>query len=261
MNYLGEFSFYIYFLTVLKSWAFIFLKFFIPVGFAVNYIFPVPNSFGDPYVIAAVLLVCLYVVLFCCYYHDKTVRFGLIWFGLAWLPTSNLWPFAYFAADRYFYFPAVGVLIVLAGLFKKYCVGGSQKKAITACLVLLLLAFLTIRQTGVWRNDYTLWLQSYAVNPTSVQAIVQVGYHDHYRKGDRIGAERMFFDAMKVNPRDPMPSYYMAHINHLAEEIPSACKHYLEFMEKYASFPDGRYTKIWRSAQKNINALECSQRD
>ena len=54
---LASFSFYSYALMVLKSFVFMFLKLIIPVGLSMEYIYSVPGSVFDPWVIAALLLI------------------------------------------------------------------------------------------------------------------------------------------------------------------------------------------------------------
>lgn len=258
MNYVDGFSYGIYFLTLLKSWAFIFARYFFPVGLAVNYVFPVPLNIFDPWVLLAIALLAFYAVLlvfgFC---RDRVLFFGLVWFGLAWLPTSNLWPFAYLAADRYAYFPLAGLLIVVAALVARSRGYSPQISGAFLCTVILVFSLLTGRQILCWRDNPTLWRHSLAVNPQSAQATVLVGYYDHYLKGDFARALQIYDAASQINPLDPMPASYRAVLHANLGDDPEACRSYREVVHKGALFPDSRYGGLRRTAIKRIKQLNC----
>lgn len=103
--------------------------------------------------------------------------FGLIFFFVAILPVSNLLiPIGAVMAERFLYFPLVGVTLALA-----FCLGTAQKK-VTGWIVLILGLVIIhhMIKTGLrnldWKNDTTLWSAALKVYPGSFLTHAQYGF-------------------------------------------------------------------------------------
>lgn len=93
-----------------------------------------------------------------------------------------------YAADRYTYLPAVGLMVLLAGGFRRLWGMGRGGAAVGAGLAVALVAawgVLSVRQVGVWRSNETLWVHAAAVTPESSIArngcgwvLLQAGRYD-----------------------------------------------------------------------------------
>lgn len=165
-----------YYRMVLKSILFMFSKIFYPVDLAVEYLYDVPSGWLTPWVIVAVLAIFLYIVLIVwSWCKQKNLFIVLLWVPLLYVPTSNLYPLSYFAADRYLYAPSLGLFAVvvygLAALLRK------QKTAYYAVifLIVLSLSVLTVKQTLVWKDSESLWTNALNVSPTSVSVLTNYG--------------------------------------------------------------------------------------
>lgn len=175
-----------YFAMVLKSWGFMLGKFIWPASLSMEYTFAVPSSLTDPLVLLAIAgSVALLLALGITYRRSSAAFFGLAWFAVFWIPTSNLFGyFAYFAADRYLYAPSAGLDIcaaVAAGaLIRKRPYAGA---AVVTVLVAIL-SLLTLRQCRTWKDDLTFYRHMQSVNPRSVTAAV--GLANAYRERGRI---------------------------------------------------------------------------
>jgi Tfp pilus assembly protein PilF len=90
-----------------------------------------------------------------------------------------------YVADHHTYLATLGLaLLAAAGLAR---LGGSQGRA-TGAAVVLLLAALSWRQTGVWRDSVTLWTHTLSGSPQSVVA--------HNNLGEALAAANRFQEAI-----------------------------------------------------------------
>lgn len=160
---------------LLKSWVFMGSRLVWPSPLAIEYHYPVPHSFFDSWVLAGAGLVTAFAVLLLVTWRlDRRYFFGLAWFGLFWLPTSNLWPLTYFAADRYFYMPALGLFLCVALLIEAVPVPLWRRRTVLVLLVAPL-ALLSWQQVRYWHNDETLYLHALEVSPRSAFVCNELG--------------------------------------------------------------------------------------
>lgn len=128
--------------------------------------------------------------------------FGFSWILAFLLPVLGFIPFAYQAisttADHYMYLSMVGVSLWFSyGLVR---IRLSQMNVIAA-LILILFAARASARAWIWKNDlsfYTAWRED---NPTSHKGwsgLAELAY----LQGNFVEAERMFREALKLNPND-----------------------------------------------------------
>jgi hypothetical protein len=125
-----------------------------------------------------------------------------IWFLLlAILPVSGIISFIYqhhsVVADRYVYFGMAGLGLLVAYLWEK---GNSFRFIRYSFIVwLLILATISFRQVGVWKDEHTLWQTSLQVNPDQWAANYNLGVH--YMKQQQVTkAIEHYTAALKANP-------------------------------------------------------------
>lgn len=225
-----------YCLLVLKSWTFMFLKLLAPVNLAAEYLFAVPEWWGDPWVLSTLGICLLYgASLFLVRSRAPLVFLALVWAGALWLPTSNLWPFSYFAADRYLYAPSVGFFLVFAALLKARLARiPSARIALLAALVVVL-SLLTWRQNGVWHSRMTLWGQAVKVNPESTTALNNLG--SVYKQRGELQKALEYYKRAADNFNDPMPYFNLGEVY---EELGNRDKA-LFYYRNFLAFNDPRY--------------------
>lgn len=236
---LTSFSVYAYILMVLKSCAFMFSKLVYPVNLSMEYIYSVPESLFDPWVLSALLL-----ILFCCAIAvrwkntDSLLAFLLIFSVILWLPTSNIfWHFSYFAADRYMYAPTSG-LCMLAALFsgKLFC---SRRKLYIVgwgC-ILLLCSYLTVKQTAFWRNEMSLYNHMLEVSPRSLEAMVGLSYA-YYSKDDFTSAASYARKALERDHTDFRPYLILGKISFINKKMDEALDFIQESRKKNPQSPE-----------------------
>ncbi len=228
-----------YFLLMFKSWGFMFCRLVFPFDLGPEYVFPAPRGWGDPWVAATLAGVGAYLVALLLSLRRKpVVFFALSWLGLFWLPTSNLWPLAYFAADRYLYTPSVGFCLLVAlllGSFRRVptVVGGGL-----AFVLVAFLAVLTWQQNGVWRSNETLWTQAARVNPESTTALNNLGMV--YMQQKEWGRALEPLQKAAANFNDPMPYYNLGQVYENQGDLEKAVANYRLFL----AFNDPQYRQL-----------------
>ncbi|OGR31736.1 MAG: hypothetical protein A2005_03345 [Desulfuromonadales bacterium GWC2_61_20] len=191
---------------VLKSTAFMVSRLVWPTPLAVEYNYPVPHSFFDPWVMAGAALFSTFCgLLVIVWRQDRRYFFGLAWFAILWLPTSNLWPLAYFAADRYFYTPALGLFFCAALLVASIPGTAGRRRGVLALLIVPLV-LLSWQQVRIWDNDETLYLHALEVSPKSAYVCNELG-----KLYDKRGEFQRAFDyysrGQQNNPREASIPY------------------------------------------------------
>ena len=91
----------------------------------------------------------------------SSAAFGLVWFVGALVPFLGVSGFGYHAfADRFTYIPAMGLSVALVQTLGR-CQGWTRLAALACCACL---AFLSARQTSLWKDDGTIWAQTLEVD-------------------------------------------------------------------------------------------------
>ncbi len=194
-----------YFLTVCKSWGFMLRRLFAPSDLAIEYAFAIPRSLFDPWVMFALAgIFCSGLLLWVARKRCPLLFFGLAWSGLFWLPVSNLWPSAYFAADRYLYAPSVGFCLGAAWLLHRF--GGRRLAIGLSGAMLVGLMTLTWQQNLVWQSQFSLYSQAVKVSPQSPYALNNLGVY-LWKRGERQKALTVIEKAAQN------PFYYEAQVN------------------------------------------------
>jgi tetratricopeptide (TPR) repeat protein len=159
---------------------------------------------------------------------------GLLWYGLAWAPTSNLAALFNPAAERYAYLPDIGLAMLLgmgaSALAERIAAVqpprqglrrlGEDASALGATVLLVALGALTFQQARLWKDPATLWSHALALEPSSVPARNSLAYLEWTdgqkakSRGDREAAEahlkkafRLFREALEINPNDKQVLY------------------------------------------------------
>lgn len=199
----GSFTAEDYYLTVFKSWAFMASKLVWPIELSMEYTFPTPKGWLDPWVLIGLSVAVALILLFCqARGRSEPVYLSLGWLLVFWLPTSNLLGhLAYFAADRYWYTPLVGVCLLLSYGLWRLCRDNEAAYLAMICLLVIPLALLTWQQQKVWRDAESLHTHILRVSPMSLEALIGKGL-SAMESGDADEAERFFRQAAMRSPTD-----------------------------------------------------------
>jgi len=218
-----------YFLMVLKSLTFMVGKLLWPLALAPEYVYPAPSGWFDPWVLGALAILGIYGMLL---WRARRLWppffFALLWIGLFWLPTANLWPLSYFAADRYLYTPTLGLALMTALVVERWCPPKNYLPAQVMAMGLLACCLLTWQQNRVWATPLSLWTQAVRVAPESTSALNNLG--GAYLELGQLERSLEFFHKAAANFDNPMPWYNLGRVYEQLGDRDKAIFHYRSFL-------------------------------
>jgi len=113
--------------------------------------------------------------------HERSRRmaaFGILWYWIAFIPTSNLVPTSIKMADRYEFVPSVGAVLALLALGAAFF-PRERRRQMAACVALAIIAggytVWSYRRTRVWRGDLSLWTIAAQTHPDNYFALTSLG--------------------------------------------------------------------------------------
>lgn len=189
-----------------------------PSGLTSNYHVAEPLTLGDPMVLAGVIgVVALAVIVALSLRWTRAGLVGVLFFVLAILPTLGVVRYSWVVvSDKYVYFPAIGLLLLLAaGLASLWgseaAAAASRGRRIGIVAIVLLLTGLEGMKSREyltrWSDDETLFRHMTALAPGSPRAHDLLG-KVLLREGRSEEAERELELAIEIDP-----SYASAHAN------------------------------------------------
>ena len=228
-NYFEAVDFSVYLRMLLKSWTFLLTKLIWPVGLSLEYTFPVPTSWLDPWVLAGLILVtALGLVLVWSARRRSPVFFWLVMAIVFFLPVANLVPLAYLAADRYLYAPWAALAMLVGWLFSRIP-GEPRRNLLALAPVCVLLAILTWQQNRVWFSEQTLWEQAVKVSPESSFVQNNLG-NIQYLQGNVAKAFEHYLRAAELNPLNATAQFNLGMIWENRGNLALALDYYRKFL-------------------------------
>ena len=136
---------------------------------------------------------------------NKLISFALFFFLILFLPVSNIIPVVYPLAWRYMYLPSFAFFLILvhplSHIKKRY-----SFYFLVSCLAIFYI-LINIKETRVWRNEFTLWNYVIKHNSESFTGYNNLGLV-YQKTGDFKHAEKLFLKAIEVKP-----DYGRAYVN------------------------------------------------
>ena len=146
-----------------------------PMNLAVYYWRVTPKSFLEPGVLLGAIALGLTCLLLWRLRRRKRILFGLVWFGLALGPSSQVLTHHIHRADRFLYLPLVGLTVAVAMGLRPLGQVLSARTAVAGVvtaggLILLLLGVRSGDQLQTWRDSLTMWEHCVEVSPDNAFA-------------------------------------------------------------------------------------------
>ncbi len=186
--------------NALVSYAMYLQKLFVPINLAVFY--PHPGTWGQSEVMySSVILVVISVLVLSLWRSRPWLTVGWLLFLGMLVPVIGLVQVGMQSmADRYMYFPAVGIFIMIAWSIPnpQDMFGRASVTALTSLCVLALAITATV-QASCWKDSRALFLQAIAVNPNNFMAHQNLG-NDLEVKGEIAKAMEHYQRAAKLRP-------------------------------------------------------------
>ena len=214
-------------------------KTFWPVDLAVFY--PYEHSFPIWQILSASLIL-LGVSIVVVYFAKRTPFFaiGWLWYLSTLFPVIGLLQAgAQAMADRYTYFPSIGIAIIVAWGIVYLLPKEKMRKIIIfpAAIILAALTFLTWQQCGYWNNSIELFNHTLQVTKDNYLAQTNLGVAlDAKGKNDQALAH--YLSALKINPHYDKAHYNLAMVFKEQGNIEASLKHFQETLLINPNFPD-----------------------
>lgn len=148
------------FFTMLTVMCHYFKLLFFPVGLSLRYDVSIHGEV-DGYVAAAALVMAgVMAAGYYLFWNRRELFFWYACFFVGLLPVAQIIPIVTLINDRYLYAPLIGGAPFVAGAVASFSAGAPQYKrwlVLFGCVLLMLLAVMTIRRQAVWENSLTMW--------------------------------------------------------------------------------------------------------
>ena len=196
-------------------------KVLVPVKLSAEYETPVPTSFADLHVIAGFVIAAFVAWTIWRFRRRADVVFGVGVFVLGLVPVMNVIPIGEVSAERFLYFPSLGVALLLGGVFASALAakcpvlqprdlsraygGWRVSKPLAGYLVTVLVAVLlafavkTIDRNHDWKNERILFAKTAEQEPTNPHPHAAIA-DAAYRNGDIATAVGEYQKALKLKP-------------------------------------------------------------
>ncbi len=137
--------------------------------------------------------------------------FGVVWFLVAYLPTSNIVELNATVAEHWLYLPSVGFLLFLAGCALEF--RGRFAPQILSLIVVVAVAALGVRSTlrsCNWRSNEEFARQTIGAGGLTIRVALLLG-QVYSNRGDYAEAEKILRKAIKLCPEYPIARNNLAH--------------------------------------------------
>jgi tetratricopeptide (TPR) repeat protein len=231
VRHLGEYSMLSRLENATVSYATYLAKTVWPLRLAVYYPHPGEHLAVVTVVASAAILAALTVVAVALRRRAPYVLVGWLWFLGCLVPVIGLIQVSTQAyADRYAYFPQIGVLLALCWGVADLAVH-RQRLAVALCgAAALTLVVLTWNQLRSWKDSVALWSQAVRVTGPNDRALVSLGTA-YEEQGQAAAAVRCYRDALQCDPNSTLAHFNLGamaarqgRLTEAAYEFGEACR-------------------------------------
>ena len=125
--------------------------------------------------------------------------FGVAWFFVAYLPTSNLFELNATVAEHWLYLPSVGFLIFAVGCWLELSNRARRMATAFACLACLGLGARSFIRSADWISAETFYQRTIAAGGKNLRVAMNLG-QVYSSKGEYAKAETLFRRILEINP-------------------------------------------------------------
>jgi Tfp pilus assembly protein PilF len=138
------------------------------------------------------------------YRRERRITFGLVFFAAAFSLTSNLVPLNATFAERWLYWPIVGLAIAFAAGLEyagDIVPHATEAVVVAGWMGVGVFSVMTITQNRVWRNDRTLFETAIARGANTARPHVSLAAY-YMKTGDFTQARQQLDDTLRRQPHD-----------------------------------------------------------
>jgi Tfp pilus assembly protein PilF len=197
-------------------------KVLLPLRLAAEYDAPIPQSFANVHVIGGLVAAALVVWMVWRFHRRADVVLGAAVFVLGLGPVLNIIPIGEVSAERFLYFPSLGVALILGGLVasalrKRHASlrmpssvvrWGPSRSTAGMIVVIALIAFVAagarvFARNADWRDEGVLFAKNVQQDPGNPRAQANMA-RVAQRAGDVRGAIAAYEKSLEINPDYPV---------------------------------------------------------
>lgn len=168
---------------------------FYPSKLAISQHFVIKNPSIDNFLLPLGLLILIFLSLTILIFktRNKLILLGLVWLIISFAPVLNIVPLDMTVAERWFYFPFIGFLLVLTSLLTQIPDLKIKKVIIALLLIALIpLSVRTIIRNQDWKDGLTLYAHDEIINENSFDLENNLGVE--LFRADRIDEAKTHFE-------------------------------------------------------------------
>lgn len=243
-----------YLVTQPFVWLHYIRLFFVPLGLTADTDWTLLVHWYDTRFFAGLVVLMFLALLVWTYYQmpaGRPVAYGIVWFGLALLPSSSIFPLAEVANEHRIFFPYIGLsLAVVWGLAlhtHRWLATRPRLRPVVLpaawVMALLLLgghAVGTSQRNTVWRSAETLWRDVVEKSPANGRAWMNYGL-TQMAQGKYAEAKRLFEHAQRHAPNYTYLETNLGIVTDRLGEPAVAEQHFRRALHLQPDFADGRY--------------------
>lgn len=175
-----------------------------PQGLHMEYGDKIFNFASAPVIFGAVILVILLYEAFRSRTSNSMVTFAFLWFLIALLPVSNLYPIGAYMAEHWLYFPSIGIFLAVA-VYMRSLYNTKYLKVAVAIIVAMLIggySYATVKQNLYWREPVDFYKMTLKYAPDSIRANndLAIAYEKIGKHDEAIG---IYNRMLKQDPNHP----------------------------------------------------------
>lgn len=205
--------------------------------------------FTDPKVLTGLVIFVIMIYFALIRRKNLLISFGILWFLLALLPVSNVYPMSAYMAEHWLYIPSIGFFLLLAGVMV-FLYGNSRLRLFGSVLALSLLIFYpsaTINQNLYWSDPIIFYKRTLSYSPESARMYNNLGVEYRIR-GSEGEAIKAFMRALEINPNLALVHVNLAEVYYKTKRYDLARKHY-EIAVKLGHKADPRFLELLKQAK------------
>lgn len=155
-----------------------------------------------PQAVLGIVLACI-LFIYVARKKNMFLTFCILWFFVALVPVSNIFPVNAYMAEHWLYVPSIGIFLLLAqGLILLY--ERRNAKVLSVIIVIVMccsFSYATIKQNHYWSGPEVFYERTLEYSPDNIRMINNLAkiYHDH---GETENAIIMMKRSIALKPRD-----------------------------------------------------------
>ncbi len=174
---------------------------FFPVDLHMEYGGRLFGFFAPKAILGFIIILSLLICVFWAKNSKRLFSFAILWFFIAILPVSNLYPLNAYMAEHWLYLPSIGFFMILGGSLTSFFEKDKFKFVALGLLICLLFIYasLTIRQNVYWKEELPFYQRTLAYSPWSAKVHNNLG-NLYAKLGDKYKAQKEYLKSIAFDP-------------------------------------------------------------